>query len=507
MGSRYSGKSSIIFLVFLFLAAAISFFIGLAAYPLFDNNEGLYAEIPREMLLSGNFIIPHLNGVPYIEKPPLLYWLIAASYSIFGVHDWAARLVPAFASVLTGLLLVFAGFRGGKRERGLFAGIIFCSSIGVAMLGRHVFFDMLLTFFLTGAVIFGGLWLNENRKYWLHLAWAALGLAVLAKGLVAILLTAATGFIFLALTKNPGRFLSFFNPLSIGIFLLIVLPWHIAATLQHPGFAYYYFISEHILRFLARREPRDYFIRPVWYYIPTVPVLLLPWSLLFIALFRKEYRNALSENGMVQLCIIWFLVTFFFFSLSAAKSTYYIVVCTPPLCMLLAVLFEKYIEKHPKAFCFAFFAFVMPFLAVVSGVFLSTFGSKYTRADIAEDANELAQRNPPPQVYLLTDYEKVSSLVYYMNRTISIGDPESYDLEYGIKYVRDSSRFPDLESLHGILESSPVWIFTRDRYLGKISELLGAGDFCRIARRGDLSLYSNRKEECVRLASTVDRRG
>src|SRR5450830_1647739 len=232
---------------------------GLGGYAVLDNNEGLYAEISREMLRSGDWtqwIIPHLNGLSYMEKPPLLYWLTAFSFAVFGEAEWVVRLVPALSCLgCVGLILWFSK-KLNRESGGRFAAIVFVSGLGVTAMSRTLMFDMLLTVFLTGAVMNGYLYLDTKRRSFLYRSMAMLALALLAKGFVSLILFfAITGGYILCSSSSVSDFFKrlamWLDWRGIAVFFVISAPWHIAAILTEPIFAWFYFINEHILIFLS----------------------------------------------------------------------------------------------------------------------------------------------------------------------------------------------------------------------------------------------------------------
>lgn len=168
--------------------AAISFWYDLGGYALLDNNEGIYAQIAREMWESGNYVTPFFNGMPYLEKPPLLFWLTALSYQLFGVSEFAARVVPALSASLLFLLAIWSGWRLFNPLTGTLAGLILASSVTVAVLGRTLIFDMLMTLLLSAGLIWIYCWFDTQKRRFALLAAGALGLAVLTKGLLPLVL-------------------------------------------------------------------------------------------------------------------------------------------------------------------------------------------------------------------------------------------------------------------------------------------------------------------------------
>ncbi|MCH8621694.1 glycosyltransferase family 39 protein [Undibacterium sp. TS12] len=319
---------------------------GLGCYPILDNNEGLYAEIPREMLASGDWhhwIIPHLNGLAYMEKPPLLYWLTALSFAVFGEHEWAARLVPALSALSCVAMLMWFGRQIGRVAASRLAALMFISGLGVMAMSRTLMFDMLLTAFLSAALMYGYLFSVSRDKKNLCRSLAMLALALLAKGFVAIILFAAVTFVYTVLLSTSlhdfwMRFKAWFDPKAIAIFLLIAMPWHIAATLTEPIFAWFYFINEHVLRFLGKREPHDYYAGAWWYYLPRMLIYLFPWSF-FLPLLLIRARQQTPRALHVFLASAW-IMPVLFFSLSSAKANYYLVVVMPLAALQLAIALE-----------------------------------------------------------------------------------------------------------------------------------------------------------------------
>ena len=325
--SRITYWHYLILILFIYLA----FYLGMAAYPLANNNEGLYAEIAREMLISGNYIIPHLNYVPYLEKPPLLYWLIALSYHVFGVTAFAARWVPATSAAFVCMGLCWFGKKTGRATEAWLTAIMLTTSLGFIIIGRVVFFDMLLTACLTLALLLFYIWYQHNKKIYLRAAYVFLALAVLTKGLLALVLVPSITIIFLYLVGQRTRIIHLFDMVGIILFLAVVLPWHIAAVFSYPGFFYDYFINEQFLRFLNERIPRDYYHGPFYYYLPRILIYIFPWSLLLPALIKRRKVMDKNPDKFNLFLGLWVWVPLIFFSISQAKANYYMIISMPAL--------------------------------------------------------------------------------------------------------------------------------------------------------------------------------
>ncbi|MDY7537978.1 glycosyltransferase family 39 protein [Undibacterium sp. RTI2.1] len=343
--------------------------IGLGSYAILDNNEGLYSEISREMLRSGDWhqwVIPHLNGLAYMEKPPLLYWLTALFFAVFGESEWSARLVPALSALSCVGLLLWFGRKLGRPQSVRLAAIMFISGLGVMAMSRTLMFDMLLTALLTAALMWAYFFVVDHDARTARFSYAFLALAVMAKGFIAIILFCAVigSFILSQSTSVKDFFIRLGrcgNWKAIGIFLLIVLPWHIVAVLTEPIFAWFYFINEHVLRFLGKREPHDYYAGAWWYYLPRMVLYLFPWSFLVLGVFfakknveqtdlvgqaeqagsaESQSSRPLTKQLQWFLSLAW-LMPMLFFSISSAKANYYLVTVMPLASFQLALLLEN----------------------------------------------------------------------------------------------------------------------------------------------------------------------
>jgi 4-amino-4-deoxy-L-arabinose transferase-like glycosyltransferase len=372
------------------LAPAFFFLYGLGAYPLRDNNEGLYSEIAREMLASGQFIIPHLNGVPYIEKPPLLYWLISLSMALFGPSATSARLVSAAAMGTLAFSLYLFARRHGHVRAGCYASVLLSSALPVVLVGRSVLFDPLLTALLGLCLLNFLHFCLDGAARALRVAMLWLALAVLAKGLVALVLVGGIGALFLLLARARRPWRAMVDPPALAMLIGVAGSWHIAALFRQDGFAWFYFINEHVLRFLGTRTPHDFQTGPLWYYLPRLLQMLMPWTPFLLLLVRPRWpvlgrlgsagsgrldsvidhnaslasseqwqlgnhanmreagaeadgidaAGATSPAVLTQFCQAWLVFPLVFFSLSQAKADYYLLLTAPALALWLGLAAE-----------------------------------------------------------------------------------------------------------------------------------------------------------------------
>ena len=327
------------------LLVAACLFWGLGRPPIRDNNEALYADIALAMSHGGSWLIPHLDGVPYIEKPPLLYWLMALCFKAFGVGAWQARLPDAAAAWLCSLGCIVLGRRLGAPLGGRAAALIAGTALGWVQIARTILFDPLMSMFWLGALALVVLAEQRGSRALMRLAMVPLALAVLTKGPEALVLLGLVGVVQvaaspprqgpLALGRSPrGDMLRLFlDPWAIVLFLGLSLPWPLLAAWHLPGFAWFYGVNETINRFLGTRIPPDFHHGPPWYYVPRLLVGTFQWTPMLLALALGTARMRASAAGRSS---AWArnaaLTLFVFFSAASDKGAYYLL----PLVVLIA---------------------------------------------------------------------------------------------------------------------------------------------------------------------------
>ncbi len=301
----------------------------LGSFGLWEPDEARYAEIAREMLQSGNLLVPHLNYVAYVEKPPLLYWLTALSFWIFGVSEFAARL-PVALSAIAGILATYVfALRALGRRHAILAAAILATTPLYALMAQVLTTDMILTALVTVATFALYLHWNEGGR-WCWIAYVAMGLAVMTKGPVGAAIPILSTLLWLALNRELGGAIAKFRVIpGLLLTLLIAAPWFVAITIREPGFADFYFVGEH----LRRAFQTDYSHNEAFYfYVPVLAVGLLPWSLLVPFL---TWRSA-PRNQARSFCIVAAGFTVVAFSCASAKLIPYILPAVPSLAVLIA---------------------------------------------------------------------------------------------------------------------------------------------------------------------------
>lgn len=330
--------------------AALLFFCRLRT-PLLEPEEGRYAEIPRQMLVRGDWLVPTLNGQPYLDKPPLLYWSVMAAYSAFGVHDWAARLIPGLAGWLTVLLTYFWARRVAGARAALLGALMLCLSAGFIYYGRMLTMNGLLCLFVTATLACGHWAMHAPRRgRWLWLAAGVFaGLGLLTKGPVA-----------LALTLPPLLVLSRFDSRLVrpdfrtwALFLsaaaLIAAPWYVAVSIRYPEFAGYFFWFHNVVRFA---QPFDH-QGPPWQYLPSLLIGTLPWGLLAILLIGDLASHAPDaarrRPAALGAFLFMFYWSFLFFSIAGSKRPVYLVPVFPPLALALGCYLDARLPREQLA--------------------------------------------------------------------------------------------------------------------------------------------------------------
>ncbi|HEX3633271.1 MAG TPA: glycosyltransferase family 39 protein [Casimicrobiaceae bacterium] len=329
---------------------ALIWFANLDYRRLIHPDEGRYAEIPREMVASGDWLTPRLDGIKYFEKPALQYWLTAAAYEAFGIHQWTARLWPALAGFAGVLFIGYVGLRLGGPPLGLYSAAALGGCLWYVLNAHILTLDSGLTLWMS--VGFGALLLAQRRaatereqRMWMLLAWSALALAVLSKGLIGVVLPGASLFLYSLLTRDWAVWRRLHLAGGLLLFALIAVPWFVAVSLANPEFFRFFFIHEHFERFLTNEHHRE---GAWWYFVPILAGGILPWlTVLAWTAPRLWSRAAVDGNGFSwqRFALVWSVFIFVFFSVSSSKLPSYILPIFPPLALVIGVQLAALSER------------------------------------------------------------------------------------------------------------------------------------------------------------------
>ncbi len=321
---------------------------------LMDDVDSVQAQIARNMLTSGDWVTARIDGIAYLEKAPLNYWLMAISYKIFGPYDWAARIHMVLAALaLAWFTTAFGTWAFGKRA-GFYAGLCIATCVGLFLFTRILIPDVMVTAGMTLSMwaFLRAIEEDEQRPaWWAFLLAASLGVSLLLKSLIGVVFPVAAAIIYLAITRQlfHAKIWKRLHPITgILIILAIAAPWHILATLRNPpyfdltfhsapgeyhGFLWFFFMNEQVLRFLNLRYPRDYNTVPRVYFWLFHLIWLFPWSVYLPAIAKLSFRPAdrAGRARLLALCWTGFILIFFTFS---TTQEYYSMPCYPALALL-----------------------------------------------------------------------------------------------------------------------------------------------------------------------------
>jgi 4-amino-4-deoxy-L-arabinose transferase len=318
------------------------FIAPLGVAPMAVPDEDRYAEIPREMIASGDWIVPHMNGLRYFEKPVMGYWINALSIMLFGENEFAVRFPSAASTGVSALILFFMvrRFTGGYLS-GLLAASVFLTFFEVFIVGSLCVLDGPLSLFITSTVALYFMAVMEinpvKRNLFLVLSGISCGLAFLTKGFLAFVLPLIVIVPFMVWER---RFKSLLKSLWIpALFAVMVsLPWAVLIHLREPDFWHFFFWHEHIQRFIAEDAQHK---ESFWYFFMLLPIAILPWTFLLPAVW-SGLRKRMFNDSMMRFALCWFLFPFLFFSVSKGKVPTYILPCLLPLAIILSVGINHY---------------------------------------------------------------------------------------------------------------------------------------------------------------------
>jgi 4-amino-4-deoxy-L-arabinose transferase-like glycosyltransferase len=307
-------------------------FYGLGDVPLFDEDEGAYAEVTLEMLHSGDFVTPRLGGEPFFHKPPLLYWAQAVSVTLFGPSEWAFRLPSVMAAVAWALLLFMFVRRRMDQETAAFAVFFLVSAIQVNVVIRAGIADALLNLFITMTMFAVFAYSEKPLKRYIIAAFTGMALGFMTKGPIAIAIPVVVSFLYYLCQRNLKTWLrGAFHPLGWAVFLLIALPWYVALSHQFGWlFVKELFLVHNIGRFRNAMEGHS---GPIFYYVPVILLGLLPFTTILIRAFTHIKDQI--KSSWTRFLWIWFGFVFVFFSIADTKLQHYIIYGYVPLLIMM----------------------------------------------------------------------------------------------------------------------------------------------------------------------------
>ena len=361
-----------------FVISAILWFALLGHRDVIEPDEARYAETPREMVVSGDWLTPRIDGFKYFEKPPLQYWLTAVNYELFGVSNASARLWLVTGGFLCGLFIWFLGARLYGPEVGITAFVMTLSSFLFTMLGHYLTLDLSVTLFMTLGV--GCLLLAQEardaparNRNWMLLGWVALAAAVLTKGLMGIVLPGLAVFLYMLWQRDWAMFRHLHLGKGLIVLLALTAPWFVAVSKANPEFAHFFFIHEHFERYTTTVSQH---VEPFYYFVPVLLLGVCPWLITSLGgLFRPgfSWRRPTAGEGFNSERFIWIYVVsiFLFFSFGGSKLPSYIL----PIFPMIALLAARRLRDRGRVGGDRWVMLALALILLLAGVFAERFGS------------------------------------------------------------------------------------------------------------------------------------
>ncbi|MBS0359023.1 MAG: glycosyltransferase family 39 protein [Proteobacteria bacterium] len=340
-------------LIWLTAFLGILFFLFLGSYPLFSPDEGRYSEVAREMLATGNFITPHVNGVVFLDKPILFYWLQAFSIKLFGLNEWAIRLWPALFGIFGCLLTYLAGRKLYDRRTGLLSALILASAPLYFGAAHYANLDLEVAVLISAALFCSLMAFHSESKretsILFILAYVFAGFATLTKGMMGIVFPMMIIGSWILITNRWRMILHMRLFSGLLVFLLITLPWFLLVQKETPQFFHFFFITQQASRFLTA----DTFNNKthLWFYLPIVLLGFFPWVFFLCQAFLQKLKmvfGAFRTSSVELFLLLWIFLIFIFFSIPGSKIPGYILPIFPPIALLIGNFISTYWDDLPK---------------------------------------------------------------------------------------------------------------------------------------------------------------
>ena len=342
----------------------------LGQHPIAAPDSARYVEIPREMVATGDYLTPHLNGLKYFEKPPLFYWMQAGALKLFNLNEISVCIVNALLMLGIAILIYLMGLTFYDRLSGLIAALGYAFTIFAFAFTRLICLDTPLTFFLTAflsSFLIATRHTGKKRTFLLALSYLSCGCAVLTKGIIGAIFPGLLVLYWLTAQHEWKNLKSYHPWLGLTLFLAVVLPWHILVQLKNPEFNYFYFVEQHFLRFFTDYADRD---KPLWF----LPVVLFagiyPWSSMLFPAIWKSFKTSVINRTLIY----WSCGILLFFIFSKSQLIPYILPIIPTLMLIIGNYLAPYLTstaQPPRSTNFA--------LYIAAGIaFIFAFGLFFT---------------------------------------------------------------------------------------------------------------------------------
>jgi len=358
-------KSWLIDLLFIATLLGVFYALWLGGHALFTPDEGRYSEVAREMVVSGDYITPRLNGVAFLDKPILYYWLQASAIQLFGLKEWALRFWPALIGILGCLMTYLAGRQLFNRRTGILSAIILATSPLYYGAAHYANLDLEVAALISITLLLSVLALHStshtHRTVLFLLAYLFCGLAALTKGLIGIVFPAMIVGAWILLSNRWHILKHMRLILGLIIFAAITIPWYYLVQQANPEFLHFFFVNQQVARFLTKGDYNNQTV--IWFYVPIVLAGFFPWSVFVIQAVTKNIKavwNNRQQHTVELFLLLWFVLIFIFFSFPKSKTVGYIIPIFPALSLMVAHYLDSLWETtKTKGFRAGIIAFIV----------------------------------------------------------------------------------------------------------------------------------------------------
>jgi 4-amino-4-deoxy-L-arabinose transferase-like glycosyltransferase len=338
------GNKGIFFLI-LILSIFFSYEMGNRHFA--NPDEGRYVEISREMIVTGDFVTPRLNGLKYFEKPPLFYWMQAGAIKVFGINETSMRLWTVIFAVLGCLGVFLVGSKCYSSTVGLISSTVLATNILYYAHSRLIILDLVMSVLMSGTLwcFFLAFVRGNYRKSTIIAMYAFSAFSCLTKGLIGIVLPGFVAFLWIVFSKNWSKIKNIFYMPGILVFLAIFLPWHIVVAIRNDDFIYFYFVVEHFLRYTTTIHHRH---QPFWFFLPILLVGFMPWTGFSLVAIKNSFKRIRDSEHMFLMC--WIFGILGFFSFSNSKLIPYVLPILSPVALITGITLAKSFDFNSSDF-------------------------------------------------------------------------------------------------------------------------------------------------------------
>ncbi|HSW69093.1 MAG TPA: glycosyltransferase family 39 protein [Gammaproteobacteria bacterium] len=363
-------------LVFLTILLGIFYALWIGGHALFTPDEGRYSEIAREMVVTGDYITPRLNGVAFLDKPIFYYWLQAFAIQWFGLKEWALRFWPALVGILGCMMTYLTGHALFSRRTGILAAVILATSPLYYGAAHYANLDLEVAVLISITLLFSLLALHNESKRTLYfiLAYIFCGFAALTKGLIGIIFPVLIIGLWIILLNRWNIIKKMRLGVGLALFFAITLPWYYLVQKANPQFLHFFFVTQQVSRFLTHGDFNNQ--TTFWFYIPVVLAGFFPWSIFAVQALTKTAKTlwtARKKHTVELFVLLWFVLIFIFFSIPKSKTVGYIIPVFPALALMVA----HYLDQNLNTVTSGFKAGIAAFIVLCFFILIAAIAAPY----------------------------------------------------------------------------------------------------------------------------------